>query len=106
MSQDLFLNIRFETTIPPSPGPDGEMFPFDIENVPHLRTAMVQKIEANIKQFGSVEKFVEQFHRELVEKFDVAETAVRTYEMRRIQMEFIKKWIQENSTVKDKNLDG
>ena len=107
MSENRVIDIpvKFETTIPGNQGPGGEMFPYDLE-LPHLRAAMIQKIETNIKQFGSVEKFLESFARELSEKYDAAESAVRVYWMRRIQMDFMARWMEENTTKKDGLLDG
>lgn len=102
--QEFSLPVSFDTTIPGGVGPEGP-HKYDL-SLPHLKLAMIQKIEKNIAQFGSADKFLEVFQRELSEKFDVAENAVRVYHMRRIQMEFVKEWMRENSTSKDAALDG
>ena len=103
--KDLTIPVSLETFIPPAPGPDGQLYRYDLD-LPHLRAAMNEKIQNNVNHFGSIERFLAQFSQELIEKRDAAEAAVRTYHMRRIQMEYLSQWVKANSTIKDPALDG
>ena len=99
------IPIEFKTFIPPVFLPDSTSIPYDLENEPWLRQQMTQKIESNRQQFGTVEKFVEAFQNELTNFRNQAEQAVRTYEMRRRQMEFIRNWYDANAVKPVKGLD-
>lgn len=110
MLQDLpkdAVPVTFETFLIPSQGPNGMTAPYELDEQknPALVSHMIQKIENNVAQFGSIERFMEVFQGELSVAFEVAEKAVRVYEARRRQMAFIVEWAAKNATVKDPNLD-
>ena len=99
------IPVIFETFIPPVFLPDGKSIPYELEKEPWLRHQMNQKIETNRVQFGSVERFLEVFQNELTQFRDQAERAVRTYEMRKRQMDYIRTWYEANGVKPVKGLD-
>lgn len=98
------IPVVFETSIPPQQI-DRDVIPYKIEEQPFLRHSMMQKIQGGIKQFGSIEKFIEAFRHELEEKRMAAEYAVQSFEMRRLQMEFLEKYYLESYTKPVEGLD-
>jgi len=78
--------------------------PYDLELEP-MRSLMIEKIEKNIVQFGSLERWHETFQSELLEKRVEAERAVKIWWMREKQMQFLEKWMRDNSSLKVKGLD-
>ena len=101
---DKAIPVIFETAIPPQ-NVNNEMISYNLEEQPFLRHSMMQKITGGIKQFGSIEKFIEAFRSELEEKRMAAEYAVLSFEMRRLQMEFIEKYYLESYTKPIEGLD-
>lgn len=99
--------VVFETFLVPFQGPDGMTLPYELDEQknPMLVMHMIQKIENNVAQFGSLERFMEVFQGELAVAFDAAERAVRIYEARKRQMTFLVEWAAKNSTKKDDKLD-
>ena len=99
--------VTFETFLVPSVGPDGQTAPyeFDEQKNPALVASMIQKIENNVMQFGTIERFVEVFSNELAACREAAEKNVRVYEARRRQMGFIVEYMKKNATAKDGLVD-
>lgn len=104
MADNPIIPVIFETFIPPQVLGD-QVIPYRLQEEPYLRQQMMQKIEKGIQQFGSIERFMEAFLSELEEKRSAAEYAVRSFQMRRLQMEFLERHYKENCTPKVEGLD-
>ena len=97
--------ITFETFLPPAFKKNGDCIPYDIAANPELTSSMMEKIDVNIRKFGTLEAFMERFQVELIQFHDMAQKAVQTYEMRKRQMDFIIAYAAKHAVEKSNVLD-